>query len=108
MTSNEIFGHCSECDNSTWRQSAAGTFVCVNCAKRLASLAGKPFIPNPGDFMKEQQFNDAKTIAWWDGRWKQDAVMALICGAVFVAGMLTGYFAKEPVAKPVHARVIQA
>jgi hypothetical protein len=41
-------------------------------------------------------------------RWKADVVMALLCGAVFVAGMLTGYFAKEPV-KPVHVvRVYQA
>jgi hypothetical protein len=40
---------------------------------------------------------------------KQDAILAMLCGAVFVAGLLTGYFAKEPVAKPVHiVRVIQA
>jgi hypothetical protein len=42
-------------------------------------------------------------------RYKQDAILAMLCGAVFVAGLLTGYFAKEPVAKPVHiVRVYQA
>jgi hypothetical protein len=108
MTSNEI-GNCTECDKSTWRQSAAGTFVCVACAKRIAFCAGLPFIPNPGDFERERRFNDARTIARWGGRWKQDAVLVLVCGAVFVAGLLTGHFAKEPVAKPVHyVRVYQA
>jgi hypothetical protein len=104
----EPFGKCTECKESTWRQNASGAFVCVSCARRIALSSGRPFIQNPGDFLKEQAFNDAKTISWW-ARAKADLVMALLCGAVFVAGLLTGYFAKEPVATPVHiVRVIQA
>jgi hypothetical protein len=38
----------------------------------------------------------------------KEFILALLCAAAFVAGMLSGYFAKEPV-KPVHVvRVYQA
>ncbi|HDR9259613.1 TPA: hypothetical protein QDB21_005635 [Burkholderia vietnamiensis] len=65
--------------------------------------ATKPVIPQPQEYGEP-----LKALPWWRA-YRADAILAVICAFVFVAGMFAGHFGVKPACEPAQqSRVYQA